>query len=222
MLEKIIMPTTGRRMPLTDNEVVAGIQKHDRRVENEFYASAKRYFNEHFNEVFFDKDKKQEIFQMAFLKLWTEIENGTIIVRESVIYRWQRSGELLPMACRLNTFLMTFAKNEYREIVRSDHLETYDDVFENVEGADINFGTTELEEDIEEMKVRIIDECIQGMSPRCIEVLTLFYYQGKTLDEILEIRQDKNSSKDGLKTAKNKCMNTLRTKVMEKFERLNI
>ncbi len=56
----------------SDTEVVEGLQHSDRRVEEWFYNTTRRYFNEHFNEVFFDKDKKQEIFQMAFLKLWTE------------------------------------------------------------------------------------------------------------------------------------------------------
>lgn len=211
--------TSGRRRPLTDNDIVIGVQKHDRKVEDEFYGSAKRYFDEHFNDVFFDRDRKQEVFQMAFLKLWTEMENGTITVCESVICRRQRNGELLPMTCRLNTFLMTFAKNEYREMVRTDHLDTYSDILENIGSAELAADAVEPEEDMDAVRSRVIDECIQGMSAGCVEVLTLFYYQGKSLDEILEIRQDRNTSKNGLKTAKNKCMNTLRTKVLEEFER---
>lgn len=203
-----------------DNDIIAGIQSRNRKVETEFYNSAKRYFDEHFNDVFFDKDKKQEIFQMAFLKLWTEIENGKITVHDNIVCRQQRNGEFLPMTCQLNTFLMTFAKNEYRELVRTNHLDTYADVFENVNTSEMNTETISWEEDIETVKNRIIDECIESMSPRCIEVLTLFYYKGMSLDEILEVRQDKNTSKNGLKTAKNKCMNTLRTKALEEFRQL--
>lgn len=204
-----------------DNEIIIGVQSRNRKVETEFYNSARRYFDEHFNDVFFDKDKKQEIFQMAFLKLWTEMENGKITVCDSVICRQQKDGRYLPMTCNLNTFLMTFAKNEYRELVRTNHLDTYADVFDNVDTAAMNTGAMDMEEDAEAMKDRIVDDCIQTMSPRCIEVLTLFYYQGKSLDEILEIRQDKNTSKNGLKTAKNKCMNTLREKVLEEYKRFN-
>lgn len=204
-----------------DNEIIIGVQSRNRKVETEFYNSARRYFDEHFNDVFFDKDKKQEIFQMAFLKLWTEIENGKIKVCDSVICRQQKDGRYLPMTCNLKTFLMTFAKNEYRELVRTNHLDTYADVFDNVDTAAMSTGAMDMEEDSEAMKDRIVDGCIQTMSPRCIEVLTLFYYQGKSLDEILEIRQDKNTSKNGLKTAKNKCMNTLREKVLEEYKRFN-
>ena len=60
------------------------------------------------------------------------------------------------------------------------------------------------------------------MPPRCLEILTLFYVKGKSLDEILEIRKDKNTSKVGLKSAKYKCMNALRERVTKMFDQLNI
>lgn len=69
----------------------------------------------------------------------------------------------------------------------------------------------------EDDKIRIIDECILSMSPNCIEIITLFYYQKKSLDDIMMIRGEQNSSKDGLKTAKNKCMVTLRKRVDERL-----
>ena len=43
-----------------------------------------------------------------------------------------------------------------------------------------------------------------------------------SLDEILVARSGTNSSKDGLKSAKNKCLNTLKTKVKEEFLKCNI
>ena len=50
----------------------------------------------------------------------------------------------------------------------------------------------------------------------------MFYYEGKSLDEILMLRSDRSSSKNGLKTAKNKCMNTLRSMATEEFRKCNI
>ena len=74
----------------------------------------------------------------------------------------------------------------------------------------------------DEMKSRIVDECIQLMSPACIDIITQFYYHGKSLDEIMVTRGGKNSSKDGLKTAKNKCMNTLRERVLKEYSMCNL
>lgn len=172
--------------------------------------------------MFFDKDRKQEIFQAAFLKLWMEIDNHRIRVVDGLVCRQQADGSIKAMTCSLTTFLMAFARTEYRELVRSTREEPVAELFDDASRADAPVTTFDQEEDAEELKNRIVDECIQGMSPACVEILTLFYYQGKCLDEILEIRKERNSSKNGLKTAKNKCMNTLRERVAAQFVRFKV
>lgn len=205
----------GRKREYSDVEVVEGLQRREAAVEEWFYDAAKRYFNASFNEVFFDKEKRQEIFQTAFIKLWTEIENKRIKVVEGCISRQQRNGAYETMSCSLTTFLMAFAKTEYRELVRNLNdcsYELYDTaVYET------NFALEEECNDVEEMKNRIVDECIMGLSPSCIEIITMFYYKGMSLDEILDARGEKNRSKDGLKAAKNKCLSTLRMRVLKEY-----
>lgn len=211
----------GRRQSYDDAEVVRGLRQHSGRMEEWFYRKARTYFNQHFREVFFDQDRKQEIFQSAFLKLWTEIDNGTITaVDDGTVERRQRNGEMVPMTCSLTTFLMAFAKNEYREMVRSNKLDCYAEIYDTPEQAEVQqmYG----DENGEEIRNRIVDDCIQRISPRCAEILTMFYYEEKTLDEILATRHETNSSKNGLKTAKNKCMNTLRSLCNEEFRKYNI
>lgn len=213
-----ILPFKGKK-EYTDMEVVNGLQQRERKVEEWFYRMSKRYFDTHFHEMFFDEDQKQEIFQMAFIKLWTEIENGKITIVDETMCRQQRNGEYLPMNCKLTTFLFTFAKNEYREVVRNAHLTFTEEALDVQEYSNVMAVFVD-EEDIDAQKSRIVDDCLQEMSPNCLELLTLFYYENKSLDEILELRKDKNSSKDGLKTAKNKCMNTLRNKVTTEYQRM--
>lgn len=211
-----------RKQSFTDLEVVTGLQSHERKTEEWFYRTTRRYFDEHFNRVFFDKDRKQEIFQQAFLKLWTEIDNGRISVLEDKVCRQQNDGSYSPMTCSLTTFLMAFARTEHREIVRNIREENYPELHDTVDTATVIVTSFDMEEDAEEQKRRIVDDCISQLAPRCTEILTLFYYQGKSLDEILDIRKEKNSSKNGLKTAKNKCMNTLREHVAAEFQKYNL
>lgn len=211
-----------RQRAYTDAEVVEALQQRDRAMEEWFYHRAHRYFDDNFNAVFFDKDRKQEIFQTAFLKLWMEVDNRRIRVIESKVNRQQADGVYRPLTCALTTFLMAFARTEFRELLRSTKEDPYGELFDDAKHADVLVTTFDTAEDIDEQKDRIIDECIQRMSPTCVEILTLFYYQGKSLDEILEIRKDKNASKNGLKTAKNKCMNTLRERVTTQCKRWGI
>lgn len=206
-----------RNQSYTDVQVVEGLQSRNREMESWFYHAAKRYFDSCFNEIFFDMDRKQEIFQMAFLKLWTEIDNRTICLLDHVIYRRRGDGSIQPMTCSLTTFLISFAKNEYREVRRKIEEESYAEVYDVV--GDTLW--TEESDEVDALKIRIVDECIKRVSPTCIEILTMFYYKEMSLDEILEQRKEKNSSKNGLKTAKNKCMNTLRGLVATEFEKYN-
>ena len=171
--------------------------------------------------MFFDKDRKQEIFQCAFLKLWTEIDNRRICVTDDTVCRQQSDGVYRPLTCTLLTFLMAFAHNEYREIVRSDKEEYVGELFEEKQ-AELTELSYEQSEEEEEQKNRIVDECILQLPPRCVEILTLFYHEGKSLDEIMELRKEKNSSKNGLKSAKNKCMTTLRERVAAEMKRYHL
>lgn len=204
----------------SDEEIVTGLQARKRHVEEWFYKHAKTYFMDKFNDVFFDQEQKETIFQESFVRLWTQIEDKKIFVKENRIWRMQRNSFAQPMTCSLNTFLFAIAKNEYRELVRSNKIVFVEDYFDKADNNCIELP--QMEEDEKDMKNRIVDECIQMMPPRCLEILTLFYVKGKSLDEILEIRKDKNTSKVGLKSAKYKCMNALRERVTKMFDQLNI
>lgn len=203
----------------TDSEVIRGLQARDHDTEEWFYYTSKQYFMSRFDEVFFDQDQKTAIFQDSFVRLWTQIENGEISNVENVVCRQQKDGTRKPMTCSLKTFLFAIAKNEYRELVRSTK-EIYVDEYYDSINQDILYHSGE--DDEAEVKIRVVDECIQMMPPRCLEILTLFYIEGKSLDEIMEIRKDKNTSKVGLKSAKYKCMNTLREKITKMFNQLNL
>ena len=204
----------------SDEEIVTGLQARKRHVEEWFYKHAKTYFMDKFNDVFFDQEQKETIFQESFVRLWTQIEDKKIFVKENRIWRLQRNSFAQPMTCSLNTFLFAIAKNEYREQVRSNKIVFVEDYFDKADNNCIELP--QMEEDEKDVKNRIVDECIQMMPPRCLEILTLFYVKGKSLDEILEIRKDKNTSKVGLKSAKYKCMNALRERVTKMFDQLNI
>lgn len=198
---------------LSDAEIIIGLQRHNSKTEKYFFDISFRYFDLHFNQLFFDRDSKNEIFQTAIIKLWTEIENKTIRIIDNRVCRRQKSGSYAEMSASLTTFMMTFAKNEFRELLRNHTDDNYEDFMSGLD------AECEIEDEIyeEEDKIQIIDECILSMSPTCIEIITLFYYQKKSLDEIMAIRGEKNSSKDGLKTAKNKCMVTLRKRVDQRL-----
>lgn len=202
----------------SEQEIVYGLQAKDHKVEKWFFEHCREYFMDKFHEMFFDQDQREEIFQDSFLRLWTQIENKRISVINNVVCRINKDGEYSSLKCSLTTFLMAISKNEYREIVRSNKRMYVPEFFEN---ANYSVLSTTLEDNLDDVKFQLVDECLQQMSPRCIEILTMFYIQGMSLDEILTARPE-NISKIGLKSSKYKCMNTLRDKVTQMFNALQI
>lgn len=211
-----------KRKSKTDAEYVRLIQdKHDK-VTEEFYHLARRYFKNSYHSVFSRMDLMEDIFQQSFVKLWTEIETGKIFVGENEeLFRYDRNGNVRKLTCSLNTFLIDIAKNDYRSWLRNDRL-TLEDDFESFAHMEEVKSVVWGDESAETLREQIVNSCILELPPRCKEILTMFYYQGMTLDEIIIARGEKNISKNGLKTGKYKCMESLKAKVRDTFSKYKL
>lgn len=211
-----------KRKSKADAEYVRLIQdKHDK-VTEEFYHLARRYFKNSYHSIFSRMDLMEDIFQQSFVKLWTEIETGKIFVGENEeLFRYDRNGNIRKLTCSLNTFLIDIAKNDYRSWLRNDRL-TLEDNFESFAHMEEVKSVVWGDESAETLREQIVNSCILELPPRCKEILTMFYYQGMTLDEIIIARGEKNISKNGLKTGKYKCMESLKAKVRDTFSKYKL
>ena len=66
--------------------------------------------------------------------------------------------------------------------------------------------------------IEIVAEIISRMSPRCNQILTMFYYEEKSLEEILAVLPEVESY-NALKSRKYKCLETLRKSAHEIYYR---
>lgn len=203
---------------LTDAEVIEGLQRNDHTVENSFYLSCKRYFKERQAGVFVHKEgarEAQDIFQDSFMMLWKEIQARRIYVCDNYAWRTDRTGNNRKMSASLKTYLMAIAKYKNYEQLREEEIYVPEPP---VISAPREIPEEEADESTSEW---IVGQCVNMLPPRCKHILTLFYYEGKSLDEILAIRGE-NQSKDGLKTGKSKCMKTLKDKILIQFKLYNL
>jgi DNA-directed RNA polymerase specialized sigma24 family protein len=205
-----------RKLTLSDIEVVRGFQNEDANIESDFYKSCYRYFHETYPGVLsFKSDivELEDLFQDSFLILWDEIRTRKIHVRDNLLCRFDTSGESRRMTASLKTYLMSIAKYKNFEVLRE---------------ADIYVDEKALTQDIafeEEAPGRSIEDIVSlmvnAMPLRCKEILTLFYYEEKTLDEILSIRKE-NVSKDGLKSSKSKCLTKLKEQIATELSKYQL
>lgn len=205
----------------TDMEYALKIQAKNKRMTERFYNDCRRYFMDNYKAVFTNMTIKEDIFQQSFVKLWTEIETKRIWVNDDgKLYRNGRDGMPRLMTCSLKTFLIDIAKNDYRDWLRKDRLILEDDFEGFAHLAEVS-SQVRIDDDMEHIDEQIVADCVFALPPRCKEILTMFYYQGMSLDEILIARGEKNVSKNGLKTSKHKCMDALKGRVKEAYNKYN-
>lgn len=206
----------------SDADYVYGVANNDRRMQHEMHRCMHAYFEAHKDRVFFKCSEAdfKDIFQNAYIKLWENIEHGKVRVENGQLFNAKGS----PFTSTLTTYFMAIAKNMNRERVRTEH--STSDFNEAEQGGAVVSETppTDILVDTEgenDYMKNAMSDCLAIMSPRCYEVITKFYIEEKSLDVIL-LEIPSFTSKDALKTAKSKCMETLRKNAQELYrQRVN-
>lgn len=191
----------------SDVAYVEGVFRRDPMMERALHYHCKRYFDENCKGVFFvGNEHKDEIFQEAFITLWEKIMNKKIYVEDSELKG--KDGDAF--SGKLTTFFMSIARLKYLEWARENFYQ-YNDEEEKrrIREQEVEMYKTLLYDSDDETIIEIIADCISKMSKQCNQILTMFYYEEKTLDDIMvELRTF--GSKNALKTRKYKCMEELR------------
>lgn len=201
----------------SDVALVEGIQRKDPEAERCLYLKCKKYFSEHYKGVFFAPDHmSDDIFQNTYLALWESIERKKISVRNGIL----TGKESAPLNCSLMTYMMSIAKLKYLEVARQNGRTS---PFSEIEERNARLVYEPLEhsdwlhDDERQGKLEVISDSIAVMPERCRQILTLFYVEERKLDEILSLLPT-FTSKDALKTAKNKCLAKLKSSSMELYK----
>ena len=200
---------------LTNEEaaaIVDGVYQHDPKMGTALYEVCLNYFKEYFHPITYVNDyDRDDIFQNSLETLLGKIEKRKIYAEDGEL----KGKDGKPFTGSLTTYFMGIAYLKYKEFFRVPPIGF---------AVDIDTGKTHqlvndaglyrdiLYDDEENVTLSIIADCISKMSERCSQILSLFYYEKKNYDEILEIIPT-YKSKNALKTEKNRCLNTLRDSV---------
>lgn len=197
----------------SDVAIVNGVFNKDKVMEEIMFKRCKRYFEDNYKSIFFDDDKKDDVFQEALITLWDIIENRRIFVEDGMLKG--KKGKAL--SCNLTTFFMGVAKLKFLEITHKTHKHESNQEELDREVAEA-FYSCDDDNDIVVVQIGIIKDCISQMSERCRQIINKFYDEGKTLDGIIE-ELATFESKNALKTFKYKCMENLRASANSIFDR---
>lgn len=208
-----------RRKSYTDIQIVEAYQTGDKKIQQFWYDKCRSQFGKGTSNygglTDYDRD---DLFQDSFIILWEKIESHQIYVLEGTIHVSTKKGDSeIP---DMLGYFMRIVKNKYLEMFHSGkYVMPLNDI---VTSSNENFfAELYWDEDPDVEKDRIVSQCLLSLPKSCLEILTMFYYEKKSLEQILDERPE-NNSYDGLKSRKSKCMTNLKKRIIQSFAKAGL
>lgn len=208
-----------RRKSYTDIQIVDAYQSGDKKIQQFWYDKCRSQFGKGTSNygglTDYDRD---DLFQDSFIILWEKMESHQIYTHEGTVRVTSKKGDsIIPdmlgyfMRIVKNKYLEMFHSGKYvfpiNEVVTSSNEDFFEELY--------------WDEDPDVEKDRIVSQCLLSLPKSCLEILTMFYYEKKSLEQILEERPE-NNSYDGLKSRKSKCMTNLKKRITESFAKAGL
>ncbi|AWW30178.1 sigma-70 family RNA polymerase sigma factor [Echinicola strongylocentroti] len=144
-----------------------------------------------------------------FAKKYTKEEDMILdIYQDSVIILYENilSGKLATLQSSLKTYLFAIGKHKLMEYSRKKGKAPHVNI--PIEEINLFEEIDPYGMDLEDEKAILLQTAYRKLGQKCREVLRLFYYEGKKLDEIQQtLRYD---SKDTVKSQKSRCLKQLK------------
>lgn len=196
----------------SDVEIVEAYQKGIVRIQEYWYARCRvqvwKGTSQYSGITDYDR---HDIFQDSFIILWQKIESGQIYIESGGVYALGLTGK--SAVPDLMGYFMKIVKNKYLEFISSsDRIPQREPLSEEETREIVDFLYWDQDSDVTYQ--RIVGQALLSMPASCVEILKKFYYENKNLREILAERPE-NTSYEGLKTRKSKCVAALKKKSHE-------
>lgn len=114
-----------------------------------------------------------------------------------------KKGNLDSLSSSLKTYLFSIGKYMIYDRLRKEKKQV---IFENIEN--FHFEWEEYSDESNNEEIKQLQASFSKMGSKCREILLLFYYEERTLDEITELMEYEN--KDVAKSQKSRCIKSLK------------
>lgn len=175
----------------SDKQFIQRIQENDRTVLGEIYVKYEKqvfnYIKTHGGDDFDAEDMLQE----SIIVLWQNVNNGKF-----------------DLSSKLGTYLVAVAKNKWRTQLRKRNKISPAVIPENISSDDnpIDFVLSDENENL-------IQKAFEFIQPICKQLLMLFYFEEKSLEEITKILNFSNTNVT--KSKKYQCKKSLKAVLLK-------
>nr|WP_321234583.1 sigma-70 family RNA polymerase sigma factor [uncultured Psychroserpens sp.] len=181
---------------MTDNAVIEALKKRDPNALKQIYANNRLAFIGFAKKYPITEDDIIDIYQDAIIALRDNAVNGTIDELKS----------------ELKTYLFSIGKymifNKLKQQKKMYLVENPSDFIENKEAFPFSINTDELTNEQKQLQT-----AFKALGEKCKAVLTLFYYRGFDLEEIM--KELNYTNKDVVKSQKSRCLKSLKTMIFK-------
>ncbi len=203
------------RAVMSGTVMVRGIVAGDTACVRRCYEECRDTFRRSVRGLKVTPDDLKDIFHESFEILWSRIDNGTINVEGSGLRVRRKDGTTAPVADLTGTYFNGIVRNKILEFCRRNNRMVPLEGLMADEEEDVTAYTGD--DDPRQLKDRLTLVALNTLPHSCIDILTKFYHDCMTLQQILAERPE-NSSYDGLKTRKTKCLKRLKEQILTLFK----
>lgn len=177
----------------SDKELIERLSKGDEDAFRQIYRSHKREANDWLIKHFGDGFSFEDVYQESVI----------------ILYEAALDGKLSQLSCALKTYLFAICRNQ---LLNAFKLQKRQD--SKVDEVTIYYREWINPDESDQDKVELVKETIYGMEDPCKSILTLFYYQGKSIEEMaVELGY---ADKNVVKVQKSRCLKYLKEWVWKK------
>ena len=211
-----MMTTTSGNTNVSDSALVRGFITGNRRMQQLCYVKCRETFRRMFSDTGPFTTMLDELLHESFEVLWIRMERGSIVPTPAGVRLRHADGSLEPVADLTGAFFAGIVRMRFRsycsrkKLMIPAHPAITEAMLREI-------PTEENDEDTETQKSILILEALNSLPPSCVEILTMYYHEEKSLTEILEARSA-NKSYNGLKTRKKKCLDNLKERIIKSFK----
>lgn len=186
---------------MNDETLISRLKKGDRDALKDIYLNFKSEFFRFSSRYDIEDEVLEDIYQDAIIILWEKAQMGKID----------------NLTCTIKTYLFSIAKYMIYDYSRksSKIMFSLDDyVLDNYDQETVE--EMRYDGDLNPYQLKLLNN-FKKLGDKCREVLSLFYYRGFTIDEIMEDQGYEN--KNVVKSQKSRCLKSLKELIRKEDEK---
>ena len=175
-----------------EQDLIERIRANDRMVLGEIFIRYKKMISAYINTHGGNDADAEDVLQESIIVLWQNVCSGTF-----------------KLSSKLGTYLMGVAKNKWREELRKRR-----NLSSVEQGNDPpNDDASSLELIITQEKTNLVHQALNTISPLCKQLLLLFYFEERSLNDIAQTLKFANA--DVAKAKKYQCKKALENELQK-------